>query len=122
MGGDNGEIKRAPSTCYPVPQEIARRLRSSESLRGMANGQGPNGRSYCVRCLVWRPGNSEGGESHHCNTCQRCVTGFDHHCGVFGRCITSHNLPCFYTMISMLFCGVVTFGVTHAMVVPPSLS
>lgn len=107
--GAAGEIRRSPGTCYPIPAEVEQRLLSSQSLHGMANVPGPDDNpalgSYCVRCLVWRP---KGAGGHHCNICQRCCTGFDHHCGVFGRCIVRNNMPCFVTVIGMLFCGIVT--------------
>merc|ERR1740121_370473 len=80
-------------------------------LDNLQNVQGPFGSSYCVRCLIWRPGGVETGPSHHCNICQRCVTGFDHHCNVFGRCITNANMPCFYTLIAMLIVGVLTAAI-----------
>jgi len=104
--GGAGEIKRSPSTCYPIPQEIANALLARRSLTNMCNVQGTDGASFCVRCLLWRPSNS-----HHCNTCQRCVTGFDHHCGVFGRCIVNGNMPCFITLNAMMLAGFVTLAV-----------
>jgi len=115
--GPNGEIRRSKQTCYPIPDEVARRLRKDESLLGLRNITGADGKSFCVRCFVWRPGTSEG-SGHHCDTCQRCVTGFDHHCGVFGRCITNGNMPCFYTMIAMFFAGAVTAGFASSMAAP----
>lgn len=109
---EGGIIRRSEQTCYPIPDEVAKRLMSNESLRGMSNISGPPGSkmhgTYCVRCLVWRPKRSGRTSSHHCNTCQRCFTGFDHHCGVFGRCIVNNNLLCFYLLIAMLFTGIVT--------------
>jgi len=113
--GRAGEIRRSEDTCLPMPAPVRKRLAKNESLQGMQNIQGDrrdrdNGRgTYCVRCLVWRPPARRGrGRGHHCNTCQRCVTGFDHHCGVFGRCIVRGNMPCFITLIAMLPLGVGT--------------
>jgi len=110
--GCNGEIKRSRHNCYPVPEEVARRLKAcpSEPPELKRNIAGEDGRTYCVRCLLWRPHENDTGTGHHCNTCQRCVTGFDHHCGVFGRCITDDNMPCFYTLIAMMITGVLTAG------------
>ncbi|CAK0904296.1 unnamed protein product [Prorocentrum cordatum] len=104
-----GEIKRSPRTCYPIPAEAGWPLRG-RSLKGLSNitrveGSSKDG-TYCVRCLVWRPPKEH--KPHHCNTCQRCVTGFDHHCGVFGRCIVNGNMVCFVTLIGLLFTGMCT--------------
>jgi len=108
------EIKRSAETCYPMPVEVAEGLRSNK-LDSLArtNIDGPAGSdrlgSYCVRCLVWRPPRkSEAGKGHHCNVCQRCVTGFDHHCNMFGRCIVNGNLTTFYLLIAMMPAGIVT--------------
>mmetsp|Transcript_29554 Transcript_29554/g.80854 ORF Transcript_29554/g.80854 Transcript_29554/m.80854 type:complete len:245 (+) Transcript_29554:64-798(+) len=103
--GRAGEITRSASTCFPIPTEVARCLASSESLGTLKNIDGKDGCTYCVRCLVWRPAPDASGRPHHCNTCQRCVTGFDHHCGVFGRCIVSGNMFCFYTVNIMFLLG-----------------
>jgi len=109
--GGSGVIHRNEITCYPIPAEVDERLRVGRSLDGMKNLRGPVGSrtlgTYCVRCLVWRPPKEES-KVHHCNICQRCVRGFDHHCGVFGRCIVRGNMPCFFTLIAMMFCGMVT--------------
>mmetsp|Transcript_16176 Transcript_16176/g.31633 ORF Transcript_16176/g.31633 Transcript_16176/m.31633 type:complete len:251 (-) Transcript_16176:124-876(-) len=106
--GGAGEIKRSPETCYPIPDEVYEKLLTSQSLDSMRNVDGPQGSTYCVRCLVWRPPTKVAGRGHHCNTCQRCVTGFDHHCGVFGRCIVAGNMPCFYAVMAMFVLGSVT--------------
>jgi len=113
--GDNGEVRRSARTCYPIPRPVLDQLAENKSCESMRNISGPAGRTYCVRCLVWRPGEQEGGPGHHCSICQRCVVGFDHHCGVFGRCITTANLPCFYTLIVLLFTGIITSGFAHAL-------
>lgn len=114
--GNKGEIERRHHTCYPIPDSAAQSLLYGSPGHLKRNVDGINGNSYCVRCLVWRPGHiNDGGPGHHCNTCQRCVVGFDHHCGVFGRCITSANMPCFYVMIAMLFTGIATTGLCLAL-------
>eukprot|EP00928_Gymnodinium_smaydae_P036486 TRINITY_DN25499_c0_g1_i1.p1 TRINITY_DN25499_c0_g1~~TRINITY_DN25499_c0_g1_i1.p1 ORF type:complete len:271 (+),score=52.41 TRINITY_DN25499_c0_g1_i1:77-889(+) len=110
--GNAGEIRRSPATCYPIPEEVARRLIRGESMSGLENVRDPSTQdTYCVRCLVWRRKSPDiEGKPHHCNTCARCVEGFDHHCGVFGRCIVDGNMCCFVTNISMLASAVVTIA------------
>eukprot|EP00931_Biecheleriopsis_adriatica_P108326 TRINITY_DN82636_c0_g1_i1.p1 TRINITY_DN82636_c0_g1~~TRINITY_DN82636_c0_g1_i1.p1 ORF type:complete len:227 (+),score=26.93 TRINITY_DN82636_c0_g1_i1:70-750(+) len=107
---DAGVIQRSEETCYPIPAEIEELLRQNLPIENRKNITGPSDSStqgsYCVRCLLWRPRNA--GKVHHCNVCQRCVTGFDHHCGVFGRCIVAANMPCFMANIGMLFAGMIT--------------
>eukprot|EP00932_Pfiesteria_piscicida_P004335 SRR837773.14239.p1 GENE.SRR837773.14239~~SRR837773.14239.p1 ORF type:complete len:207 (+),score=7.71 SRR837773.14239:74-622(+) len=105
--GQAGVISRSPKTCYPVPQEVLERLDARRSLDGLKNVRGDDGRTYCVRCCLWRPPRQDG-RVHHCQVCQRCVRGFDHHCGVFGRCIVRDNMPCFITLIGMMFAGMAT--------------
>mmetsp|Transcript_11744 Transcript_11744/g.21370 ORF Transcript_11744/g.21370 Transcript_11744/m.21370 type:complete len:260 (-) Transcript_11744:55-834(-) len=106
------EIRRSPKTCYPIPEEVVRRLLAGESLDDLHNIRGPTGSdrygTYCVRCLVWRPPSKESCHSHHCSTCSRCVTHFDHHCGVYGRCIVRGNLIPFYFNLVMLPVGIIT--------------
>ena len=96
---DPGIVKRSVRTCHPIPEEVANRIRS-----GVEDDFGPNvhndGKSFCTRCLVWRPE-----RSHHCRICQRCVRGFDHHCGVLGRCITQRNMPAFVLLLWMAAIG-----------------
>lgn len=117
---DAGVIKRSPQTCYPMPTEVEEKLRQGQlpPFEGLQNPTRPDGSSYCVRCLVWRPGagpfsplksgaedeerfvsggvvaSSPFGFAHHCRICNRCVGEFDHHCGVFGRCIAGSVLGC----------------------------
>lgn len=114
------EIPRNESTCYPIPREVLHRLRNKNPLEDLTtNIVGSDGSSiYCVRCLVWRTEamrRQTGAPSHHCQTCQRCVTGFDHHCGVLGRCIVSRNMPCFLMLIGMLIAGILTMVISRAM-------
>eukprot|EP00457_Paulinella_chromatophora_P010928 gb/GEZN01011047.1/.p1 GENE.gb/GEZN01011047.1/~~gb/GEZN01011047.1/.p1 ORF type:complete len:308 (-),score=18.59 gb/GEZN01011047.1/:241-1164(-) len=107
---DPGVIKRSDKTCWPLPAVVSIRLRAGEPLDGMANvsEEKLEARTFCVRCLVWR---SHG--SHHCATCQRCVSDFDHHCAVLGRCIAGRgcsggNLRYFQGLVSMGFLGGLT--------------
>ena len=86
MWGDPGSVKRTPETCFPMPEIVAERLRNGQSLNGVGNVH-EDGRVYCIRCLIWRPDDSE---VHHCATCQRCVKEFDHHCGVRAGSLARH--------------------------------
>ena len=122
MWGDPGVIKRTPETCFPQPDMVVERLRNGQNLEALGN-VAEDGRTFCIRCLVWRPDDKE---THHCSTCQRCVTDFDHHCGVFGRCIAGEgfrgNMGYFKLLILMgvLGCGTcVTFMLTQ---VTPAVS
>ena len=115
--GDPGRILRSEVTCYPVPPEVAERLKSGESLEGLENVRDGN-RSYCVRCCVWRthPMVSPSllccfdceRHPHHCRVCGRCVDGFDHHCGVFGRCIANKNMPFFAMLVGLGYVGFIS--------------
>lgn len=131
--GDPGVIPRTEENCFPLPAEVAEKIRRGESLESMENVDDGD-RSFCVRCLVWRPKRQvpmlssrvaslprplqiffrqlpgcKEGSCHHCRTCNRCVRYFDHHCGVFGRCIAgtccSGNMPFFLLIIFMSFVG-----------------
>jgi len=108
MWGDPGTVKRTPENCFPLPEVVAERLRNGRSLDGVGNVT-EDGRVFCIRCLVWRPDDTE---THHCATCQRCVVEFDHHCGVFGRCIAGDgcggNMGYFKTLIMMGCLGCAT--------------
>ena len=108
MWGDPGTVKRTPETCFPQPDIVAERIRRGQTLHDVGNVT-EDGRVFCIRCLVWRPDDSE---VHHCATCQRCVTEFDHHCGVFGRCIAGDgcggNMGFFKTLILMGVLGCAT--------------
>lgn len=114
MFGDPGVIERSPATCFPMPEEVAVRVRANQSLDDLSNIT-RDGRTFCVRCLVWRP---EGKATHHCDACQRCVTDFDHHCGVFGRCIAGEgfkgNMGYFKTIIAMAGAAVVDRSLVRA--------
>merc|ERR1712194_286316 len=120
--GNAGVIHRSLETCYPIPEVVEERLRDALALDDLTNIHGPEDSTthglYCVRCLVWRPP-SEQTKSHHCRTCQRCVTGFDHHCGVFGRCIVLGNMPCFFTLICLMCTGIMTAMVGSAVTSEP---
>ena len=85
-------IQRTPESCLPLPQLIEEQLSLGKTppFAGMSNIE-EDGRVYCVRCLVWRPSTDSSGRTHHCNTCQRCVSSFDHHCVFFGRCIAGRS-------------------------------
>ncbi|CAK9000088.1 unnamed protein product [Durusdinium trenchii] len=133
--GDPGVIRRSAESCFPLPVEVAHKLQQNESLQDLTANIDDGDRTFCVRCLVWRPKHEpsifaeapavqklkrvvrwlvfvpgfRSGNSHHCRTCGRCVRFFDHHCGVFGRCIAgticSGNMPFFLMIIFMSFCG-----------------
>jgi hypothetical protein len=62
LHSDAGVIRRSAQTCFPVPSEIAARIRAGESLAGLPNPR-QGDRSYCVRCCFWRPSTA-----HHCST------------------------------------------------------
>ena len=85
--GDPGTLKRSPQRCFPLPQLVAEKLRQGQTLSRMENIH-EGGQVFCVRCCIWRPDASPPhyqDTTHHCSTCQRCVTHFDHHCGVRGK-------------------------------------
>jgi hypothetical protein len=104
--GKAGEVRRSDSTCYPIPKEVAVRLMQKQPLDGLGNIVcSADGRSYCVRCLLWRPAQQRYMRSHHCQICQRCHMDFDHHCAVFGRCIVGGNLIPFRTLFFTFFLG-----------------
>lgn len=52
--GDPGVIPRTEENCFPLPAEVAEKIRRGESLESMENVDDGD-RSFCVRCLVWRP-------------------------------------------------------------------
>ena len=143
-----GVIRRSPENCFPLPEEIAQRLRMDQradalkagdqavppkplqvrmlaAVDGLNNIQDFEGGKgvYCVRCLLWR---SETG--HHCSECQRCVPDFDHHCGVLGCCVNgtasafTGNMWMFVGLISMAAVGFATVGLSLVLCLRNSVS
>ena len=119
---DPGTIKRSEETCFPLPAQVEQRLREGrdpfDGLTNVTEGD----RTFCVRCLVWRPPadprktSARGlfgpalrhcakAQPHHCRTCQRCVVHFDHHCGVFGRCIAGYGLSGNMKYFTVIICA-----------------
>lgn len=100
-------VHRSQKTCYPIPEEVKKRLRVGQSLDGLKNIENEKLGTYCIRCLVWRPPKAHHKDmsNHHCSVCARCVTGFDHHCGLLGRCIVIDNLASFYTVLTLICLG-----------------
>ena len=138
--GDPGVVRRTPDSTLPVPTEVTAALDAGKtpSDAGLRNLGGEDGKSYCVRCCVWRiaPPLAEGttclgvrcepkqaGSFHHCSVCQRCVSDFDHHCGVFGRCIAGKgrrgNMKYFLAIIAAgqigvaVACAAVSTGLVY---------
>jgi len=108
MLGNPGVVKRSERNTFPLPAEVCERLGKGLALEGLENVRGDGGRSFCVRCMVWRSS-----DAHHCSTCQRCVERFDHHCGVFGRCIAGRgclagNMRFFKSLIGLGMMGGLT--------------
>eukprot|EP00928_Gymnodinium_smaydae_P089594 TRINITY_DN73538_c0_g1_i1.p1 TRINITY_DN73538_c0_g1~~TRINITY_DN73538_c0_g1_i1.p1 ORF type:complete len:297 (-),score=5.12 TRINITY_DN73538_c0_g1_i1:238-1128(-) len=121
MLADPGTLHRSTASCFPMPPGVVQALRDGEKLDFNIVSRGT---TFCVRCLVWRPKESN---VHHCGICQRCVRDFDHHCDVLGRCISGYypkdasrrrkilklswsiffrgNMPYFLTLIAMSFAG-----------------
>lgn len=126
---DPGRLRRSADILTELPESVAERLRRGDSLITDMRNVEVCGRSFCVRCLVWRGKRARG---HHCQVCGFCVDDFDHHCDVLGRCIAGKNwwsgdggwglrhtgnLLYFQGLISMAIGGLVTFGAALLMVV-----
>ena len=121
--GDPGVIKRTEENCFPLPEDVARRLATGEPAISMLHDniseKTADGaiRIFCVRCFVWRPLPPAPGAHrvHHCRICQRCVVAFDHHCGVLGRCIAGSgrrgNMKYFKGLIACGQLGLWTCGI-----------
>lgn len=65
-----------------------------------------------MTCHLYRPP-----FSHHCRTCNVCVSGFDHHCAWVGNCIAERNhaqflvfLVSFVAFIGVFMTGVLVDG------------
>ena len=129
FGDCAGIIRRSRANCLPVPPEALDYLRKAAAgerpygqmlRREVGNIRHEDGRSYCVRCCVWRHTqvkrccspcgmrlpwcsgcDATDIDPHHCSTCGRCVSGFDHHCGVLGACITESNMFPFNGLIAL---------------------
>ena len=73
MFGNPGVIKRTPQTCFPIPDAVADRLAQGlplDDLRNLAS----NGRTYCVRCHVWRRARSSPARSRTSSSAPRPPT------------------------------------------------
>ena len=120
--GDPGVVPRSDATCFPIPEEVTRRISDERETHDNRSNIIDGNRSFCVRCLVWRSHpDPNGGSSlcggspcarakpNHCRICNRCVMHFDHHCGVFGRCIAGRgiqgNMKYFVTIIGVGYCA-----------------
>ncbi|HJL28223.1 MAG TPA: hypothetical protein RMI62_04100, partial [Polyangiaceae bacterium LLY-WYZ-15_(1-7)] len=77
------QLERTNPSSAPVPPPVFEAL-TGQAKMPTRNIDDEDGRTYCVRCLLWRPANVP---SHHCKVCNRCCAPFDHHCHILGRCI-----------------------------------
>lgn len=117
-------LERSPENCSPIPWTVVSVLIKGEPLGSLRKNLVVEGRTYCVRCFVWRGAPSERIEQdsnlvlptrsriHHCLTCRRCVKHFDHHCGILGRCIAGTgvqgNLVWYKLLLGMGYVGIFT--------------
>ncbi|KAL1524810.1 hypothetical protein AB1Y20_019690 [Prymnesium parvum] len=146
--GDPGVIRRSVQNCLPLPAEAvayAEAAQAGVQPRGgkpsiaAANLTASDGRSFCVRCCVWRPApaklkavcprqlplaqlcevdENREAMSHHCSVCAHCVARFDHHCGVLGVCITEANMLPFLGLLVLGVAGVIYTVVVLPIVLP----
>ena len=58
----------------------------------------------CETCKYNRPA-----KASHCNTCQKCVNGWDHHCVALNNCVGRRNLRPF---VAFLVVSSLTSGLT----------
>ena len=60
--GDPGVVKRSKATCFPMPAQVRAWIEAGAPPGGVTkNVVDDTGRSYCVRCLVWRDPHDGGG-------------------------------------------------------------
>ncbi|KAI8083903.1 DHHC palmitoyltransferase-domain-containing protein [Thamnidium elegans] len=70
---------------------------------------------YCETCYIYRPPRAS-----HCKQCDNCVENEDHHCIWLNNCIGKRNYTAFFTFIvccTVLCCYVVSFSLTHVIIV-----
>ena len=105
-------LQRTHETALPIPEAVAAALAGKADMP-VSNIVEGDGRSYCVRCFVWRPKDVE---CHHCRVCQRCTVHFDHHCHILGRCIGGAglrgNLLPFRVLLASTAVGVLSCFIT----------
>ena len=123
---DPGVVHRGALTCSPLPAEVEERLRRGAPLTDLQNLT-EEGRSFCVRCCVWRDpqhvrrrgrlweaasaclahDECMRAQGHHCSKCGKCVLFFDHHCGVLGHCIAGRglhgNVKWYFPFVALVF-------------------
>ena len=64
FGGQGCVVRRTDDTCFPLPPEVATRLRDGAPLRDLANVE-EGGATFCVRCPVAARGRAGGRRRVH---------------------------------------------------------